>query len=79
MLKKIKIYKLKVKIDLYSNLKIVQSKIKIEEYARSSRASSVVSNNRTNVIGLTNNLNRIHPVQRFSSEGKKIYLFNYYK
>lgn len=54
---------------------MVQSKIKVEEYARSSRASSVISNNRTNLINLTNDLNRIHPVQRFSSEGRKFLIF----
>ncbi|KAH7729700.1 ROG-1 protein [Aphelenchoides avenae] len=48
---------------------VVQSKIKNEEFARSSRASSVASTrfNALNPVGTT----RIHPVQRYSSEGAK--------
>ncbi|KAI1728475.1 PTB domain (IRS-1 type) domain-containing protein [Ditylenchus destructor] len=49
---------------------LVQSKIKIEEFTRGSRSSSVVSCNRTNNNSINPSLtNRIHPVQRFSSEG----------
>uniref|UniRef100_A0A915DNR1 IRS-type PTB domain-containing protein n=1 Tax=Ditylenchus dipsaci TaxID=166011 RepID=A0A915DNR1_9BILA len=48
---------------------VVQSKIKIEEYTRGSRASSVVSNRAVSNAVNPALTNRIHPVQRFSSEG----------
>uniref|UniRef100_A0A914IFA2 IRS-type PTB domain-containing protein n=1 Tax=Globodera rostochiensis TaxID=31243 RepID=A0A914IFA2_GLORO len=52
---------------------MVQSKIKIEEYARcGSRAGSVASNGTHRVHSLVPNPGaaaRIHPIQRFSSEG----------
>ncbi|KAL3092265.1 hypothetical protein niasHT_028143 [Heterodera trifolii] len=52
---------------------MVQSKIKIEEYARcGSRATSVASNGTHRVHSLVPNPGgsaRIHPIQRFSSEG----------
>lgn len=48
----------------------MQSKIKIEEYARgSSRASSVISTRSNAINPSVNANNRIHPVQRFSSVG----------
>lgn len=56
---------------------MVQSKIKIEEYARYSRlGNSSISTNVTPVrvnslVPASLASQRIHPVQRFSSEGKK--------
>jgi len=59
---------------------MVQSKIKIEEYARYSRLGTTTTNNNTPVR--VNSLvpaplasQRIHPVQRFSSEGFLIFYF----
>uniref|UniRef100_A0A914CCZ9 IRS-type PTB domain-containing protein n=1 Tax=Acrobeloides nanus TaxID=290746 RepID=A0A914CCZ9_9BILA len=46
---------------------LVQSRIKNLDFTRSSRASSVASS-RLNSISYSSN-NRIHPIQRFSSEG----------
>lgn len=48
---------------------MVQSKIKIEEYARGSRAGSVSSGRVNSLIPNPSSGSRIHPVQRYSSEG----------
>ena len=56
---------------------MVQSKIKIEEYARYSRLGTTTNNNtpvRVNsLVPAPLASQRIHPVQRFSSEGFLIF------
>jgi hypothetical protein len=57
---------------------MVQSKIKIEEYARGSRAGSVASGRVNSLVPNPAASSRIHPVQRFSSEGMEKFNFSHF-